>query len=211
MSHTVFDYIWFALGLFLLLEGAWALRAAAADPRVLRLEAATLLLLGLWNTVGLYFEIEHGIKPIFGGRILLVGIVQLFSAFTTYRSYPAYKQIYEHLDRSCLHELEMKIGDAWKQKTESESGLVEFIVGDKKCKAKFLPEMVIVLTQNGKQISLAERGQVKVENTGNKLLSKSLKVELTLEDEKLKTEMKPECYEQWQRWLSQNPTPKSVT
>jgi hypothetical protein len=210
-SHTALDYIWFALGLYLLLEGAWVLRVAAVDPRVLRFEAAALLMLGLWNTVGLYFEIESGMKPVFGARIILVGIAQLFSAYTTYRSYPGYKQVYEHLDHACLHELEMSIGEAWKQKTQTEVGLVEFKIDDKKCKAKFLPNMVIVLTQNGKQISLAERAEVKVENNGNKMLSKSLKVELTLEDEKLKTEMKPECYEQWQAWLSQNTAPKGIT
>jgi hypothetical protein len=210
-SHTVFDSIWFALGLFLLLQGAWVLRVAAVDPRVLRLEAAALLLLGLWNTVGLYFEIESGIKPAFGARIILVGIVQLISAYTTYRSYPGYKQIYEHLDKACLHELEIRIGDAWKQKAQPEAGLVEFKIDDKKCKAKFLSDMVILLTQNGKHITLAEPAEIKVENTGNKMLSKSLKVELALEKEKLKTEMKPECYEQWQAWLAQNGTPKSST
>jgi hypothetical protein len=71
------------------------------------------------------------------------------------------------------------------------AGLVEFKVDEKKSKAKFLPDMVIVLTQDGKQITLAERAEVKIENTGNRMLSKLLKVELTLEDEKFKTQMNP--------------------
>jgi hypothetical protein len=46
------------IGLVLLVEGGWILRAAAVDPGVIRFEAATLFLLGLWNTIGLYFEIK---------------------------------------------------------------------------------------------------------------------------------------------------------
>jgi hypothetical protein len=110
-----------------------------------------------------------------------------------------------------LHELEIRIGDAWKQKAQTAAGLVEFKIDDKKCKAKFLPEMVIVLTQNGKQVTLAEPAKVRVENTGNKMLSKSLNVELTFENEKFKAEMKPECYQQWQTWLSGTAAPKSIT
>ena len=137
--------------------------------------------------------------------------VQLISAYTIYQSYPGYKQVYEHLNKACLHELEIRIGDAWKQKAQTAAGLVEFKIDDKKCKAKFLPEMVIVLTQNGKQVTLAEPAKVRVENTGNKMLSKSLNVELTFENEKFKAEMKPECYQQWQTWLSGTAAPKSIT
>jgi hypothetical protein len=192
-SHLVFDAIWFFIGLFLLLEGAWILRAAEADPRVLYLEAAALLMLGLFNTVGLYSEIQSGIKPLFGARIIIVGIIQLVSAYKTFRSYPTYKKIYEFLDRACLHELELKIGDTWDQKTEAISDVVEFKIEDKKCKAKFLPDLAIVLTEKGKSITLCERSEVRIESNGNKMLSKSLKVELTLEDAKVQTEMKQEC------------------
>jgi len=209
-SHTIFDAIWFAIGLFLLLEGAWILRAAEADPRVLQLEAVALLLLGLWNTVGLYFEIQSGIKPLFGGRVIIVGIIQLFSAVTTFRSYPTYKKIYEHLDRACLHELELKIGDAWDQKTDAGSDVVEFKVDDKKGRARFLAEIVIVLTEKGKGITVSERSEVTIENSGNKMLSKSLKVKLKWEDLTLKTEMKQECLDRWQAWLSGSTAPKAL-
>jgi hypothetical protein len=201
-SHTIFDAIWIVIGLFLVLEGTWILRAAAVDPRVLQFEAAALLLLGLWNTVGLYFEIQSGMKPLFGGRVIIAGILQLIGAYSTFRSYPHYKRIYEHLDRACLHELEIKIGDMWKQKT-LESGLVEFKVENKKCRAKLLPDLAIVLSGNGRQVSVAERSEVTAQSSGNKLLSKALKVQLAIDTENLKAEMKPDCYTQWQDWIAQ--------
>jgi len=198
-SHTILDSVWIAIGLFLLLEGAWVLRASAADPRVLRLEAAALLLLGLWNTVGLYFEVQSGMKPLFGARIIFVGIVQLVNAYATFRSYPLYTQVYRNLDRAVLHELELKIGDAWKRKSTEDPDVVDFKIGDKKCKAKFLPDMVIVFREKGRQISLAQPAEIQVESKGNKMMSKLLKVAITLDGETLKTEMKPEVYERWQK------------
>ena len=134
---------------------------------------------------------------------MFAGIVQLISAYQVFRSYPINKKIYEHLDRAALYELEMKMGDAWKAKTP-QADLAEFKVEDKKCKAKFLPDMVIVLRQNGRQVTLAKPEEVRIESASNKLLSKRLKVQLLLEDEKLKTEMTQDCYERWQEWLASN-------
>jgi len=207
----LFDAIWMVIGLVLLVEGGWILRAAAVDPGVIRFEAATLFLLGLWNTIGLYFEIQSGMKVPFGARIIFVGVLQLVSAYNTFKSYPHYKRIYDHLDRACLFELETKIGDMGKNKPVESSGLAEFKIDGKKCRAKFLPDLVIVFTGNDRQTLVAERSEAKVESTGNKMLSKALKVQLMLEDIKLTTEMKPECYASWQGWIADNAQPKNVT
>ena len=207
-THTVFDYIWLTIGFFLVLEGAWIIRSVAADPRVLLIEAFALTVLGILNTVGLYFEIKSGLRPIGGLQIIFAGMLQLISAYTTFRSYPAYKQICEYLDRACLHELEMKIGDMWKRKGEVNQDLADFKYEDKKCKAQFLPEMAILLMQGGKQVILAEKPEVSIERTRGIILSKMLRVELRIEDEILKTDMKPESLERWMAWLqpSQNPS-----
>jgi hypothetical protein len=207
-SHTIFDYIWLAIGFFLVLEGAWILRSVAADPRVLLVEALALAALGLLNTVGLYFEIKSGIRPIGGLQIIFAGVLQLISAYSTFRSYPAYSQIYEHLDRACLHDLEIKIGDMWKRKAEVEPELVDFKCENKKCKAKFLPDMAILLLQDGNQVILAEKPELGIANTRSVIMSKMFKVELQIEGEKLKIEMSKGNLEKWQAWLgpSQNLT-----
>ena len=203
-SRTPLDYVCYAIGLFLLVEGAWVLRAATTDPRVLRFEAAALLFLGLWNTVGIYFEITSGLRPIFGAQTILAGIVQMISSYSVFRSYPAYKLVYEHLDRACLYELELKIGDAWNIKTKLDPDIVEFKIDDKKSKAKFLPDIVIVLTNGGKQISLLERGKAKIISVNKKLLSKLLKVGMVLEDQKIKAEMDQKCCDRWRDWMAGN-------
>jgi len=210
-THTVFDYIWLAIGLFLVLEGLWIMRSVAADPRVLLVESFALALLGMLNTVGLYFEIKSGLRPIVGLQIILAGVLQLISAYATFRSYAAYKRIYEYLDRACLHELEMKIGDMWKRKVGLDQDLADFKYDNKKCKAKFLPDMAIVLLQEGRQVILAEKAEVSIESTRGIMLSKMLKVELRIDDEKFKTDMKPESLERWRTWLQPNQNPDQVS
>jgi len=210
-SHTVFEYVWLIMGCFLVLEGLWILRSVAADPRVLLVEALALAVLGLLNTVGLYLEIKSGIRPVGGLQIIWAGVVQLISAYATFRSYPAYKRVYEHLDRACLYELETKIGDMWKRKAETDPELGTFKSEDKKCKVKFLPDMAILLLQNGKQVLLAERADVTILTTGNKLLSKMLKVELQIDEVKLKTEMDKASHDKWQAWLAPTQKPAEAS
>ncbi len=64
--------------------------------------------------------------------------------------------------------------------------------GNKKCRAKFLPDLVLLFIER-RQVSVTERSEAKIERIGNKLLSKSLKVELMQADEKRKTEMASAC------------------
>jgi hypothetical protein len=61
----------------------------------------------------------------------------------------------------CLHELETKIGDIWKRKTETE--LTEFTLVDKNCKAKLLPDQLIMPVQDGQQVSIADNRDVEID------------------------------------------------
>jgi hypothetical protein len=210
-THTVFDYIWLTIGFFLVIEGLWIIRSVAADPRALLVEAFALTVLGILNTAGLYFEIKSGLRPIGGLQIIFAGILQLFSAYAAFRSYPVYKRIYDYLDSACLHELEMKIGDMWKPNAEGNQDLADFKHEDKKCKAQFLPDMAILLIEGGKRVILAEKPEVSIQSTRGIILSKLLRVELRIEDEMLKTDMKPESLQKWRAWLQTSQTPSLST
>jgi len=200
-SRAIFDYIWLAIGMFLVLEGVWIMRSAAADPRLLLAEAAALTVLGLLNTVGLYLEIRSGIRPVGGLQVIFAGILQLLSAYTTYRSYPALKQICQYLDRACLYELETMIGDMWKRKSEAVPELADFKCENKRCKVKFFQDLAILLLQGGSQVVLVQKTETKIVKARNVLLSKSMKVELQLEDSSFKTEMNHSSLDKWLAWL----------
>ncbi|MGB8524682.1 MAG: hypothetical protein WCD43_17085 [Candidatus Acidiferrales bacterium] len=53
--RALLDYVWLGIGLLLLFEGLWILRSsAAANPKALLVQSGALLILGLWDTIGIY-------------------------------------------------------------------------------------------------------------------------------------------------------------
>lgn len=200
-SRTLLDYVWIAVGLLLLLEGFWILHSAAADPRAILVQAAALLILGLWDTVGIYFEAKSGKPIILGGQIILAGIVQLISAYSTFRSFPGYNKLYPYLEPAYVCQLEADTEGVWKRKVGPGSDTIEFKAKSKIYKAKLLSDFVVILTDKGRSFAVAGRPDITLEELGQKMLSSRIKANITLENEKFKADIKPEYYEQWKAWL----------
>jgi len=208
--RTILDYLWIGIGVFLLIEGIWLLRNTSANPANLLLESLALLILGLWNTVGIYFEVQAGTKPAFAGHAFIFGIAQLASAYATFAAYPAYKKASQHVETLYLQELDQITAGAWKNKPSEQLDIAEFMAKNKKCKAKFLPDYVVLMSNKGRKFEILGRSEVFIERNSEKLLSKSLNVKLKLGSVELKTQMKPDQFERWQAWISQA-TPKSAS
>jgi hypothetical protein len=93
------------------------------------LESLGWLMLGLWNTVGIFFIVQRGGGPALGGHGFFVGIAQLFSAYTTLRSYPAYSNVCQQVETLYVQELEQATKGAWKGKTSELLEVAEFKIG----------------------------------------------------------------------------------
>jgi hypothetical protein len=52
----------------------------------------------------------------------------------------------------------------WKKKTEVEPDLVDFKRDNKKCKAKFLPDQLIMLLKDGKEMIIADGAGANIES-----------------------------------------------
>jgi hypothetical protein len=200
--RALLDYVWLGIGLFLLFEGLWILRSSAvANPKALLVQSGALLILGLWDTVGIYFEAKSGRPIIFGGQIVLAGILQLISANSTYRSFPGYNRLYPYIEPAYVGELELATEGAWKARVTPGSDLIEFKAQGKKFKAKFMPDFMVALTDKGKSFLVAGRPDITLEEVGQKMLSSRLKVNIILENDKFNADMSPEYYQQWKAWL----------
>ena len=202
-SHGLLDYLWLGIGAFLVVEGLWLLLSTTASPSNLLLEALALAILGLWNTVGIFLEYKLGGGHGFTGRAFFVGIAQLASAYATYASYPAYKAALQHVEMLYTHELEEIAMGVWKAEPSDRPDIAEFTVKSKKCKARFLPEYALLISDNGRKYELLGRSEISIQSSGEKLLSKSLNVTLRLATTDVKTQMKPDQFERWQAWASQ--------
>jgi len=201
------DYIWLGIGAFLLVEGVLLFRSSSADPKLVLLESLALLILGLWNTVGIFLIVRQGGRPAMGGHSFIIGIAQLASAYATFRSYPMHKRICQHVENLFVQELEQMSTGLWKAKPVESPDIVEFLVGtfssgNKKWKAKFLPEYVILASNKGRKFEVAGRPDVSIEPGSEKMFSKARKLTLKLGNETFKAEMTPDAFERWQAWLS---------
>lgn len=199
-SRHVLTFINLFVGFVLLVEGIWLFRSP--EPPALIAEGAVLALLGLWNTAGLYLDFKFGIKPIFGSHILIVGILQLITAYETLKSYPAWKSIYPVAmqDPASSAELSHVSDSIWSMKPANDPDLIEFKVKDKVWKVKFLPEYAALVTNKGNRFLVAEKNSLRIETTGEAMLSKNLKIKVNVDGEELKSTLKPEYYDRYQRW-----------
>jgi hypothetical protein len=199
-SRHVLTYINLFVGLVLLVEGIWLFRSP--EPTAVIAEGAVLALLGLWNTAGLYLDFKFGIKPVFGGHILIVGVLQLITAYETLKSYPSWKSIYPIAtqDPASSAELSHVSDSIWSTKPANDPDLIEFKAGNKPWKVKFLPEYAVMVTNKGNRFLVVEKNKLRIETTGETMLSKNLKIKIALDDEELKSALKPEYFDRYQRW-----------
>jgi hypothetical protein len=188
------------IGLILLVEGVWIFRTS--NPEALLAESAVLLLLGLWNTVGLYFELRMGLKPVLGGRVFIAGILQLISAYSVYKAYPTWKTVFPLAEPLYIDELDHLASPIWKASIEERTDLIAFQAENKDWKIEFLPDYAVVVTDKGKTFELAGRSELVMEQVGETMLSKKVKLKVVLGDKKLKCELKPEYFERYQQWAA---------
>lgn len=204
--QTLSGYVWFALGLLLLMQGVWILGARAIDPRMLLSEAFVLLTLGLWNTAGIYLTARMGGRPILGGHAFLWGILQLLSAFPTYKSYAAYQLICRHLDAALVEELEEVTRGLWKSKPGGISDVVVLkkpaVLGSgERLVVKLMPEYLVLLHDKGRALRISGKSEVVVTSVLKKLASRSLKFAFSFDGEEFKTEIKPADLERLKTWV----------
>lgn len=197
---SLLDYLWIALGLVLVAEGIWLLRSPV--PKALLAEAGVLLLLGLWNTVGMYFEYQAGAKPIAGGRLIFIGILQLINAYTTYRSYPVYRTAYDTRDTLAVAELQQMTDPIWKAKTAEATDMIEFTVDNDKCKLKFFPDCAAMVSHKGRTFSVFGRDELAMDRVGETMLGKKAKIQAQLGPASKKFDLKPEYFDRYQLWKS---------
>lgn len=203
---SLLDYAWFAIGLFVLMQGVWILRAPSIVPRMIVSESIALLALGLWNTVGMYLIVQSGGRPILGGHAFIWGIAQLLSAYSTYKGYPGLKLVLQNLDPASADELENASRGAWKLKSSESPDTVElktagFLDSGQKLKIKSMPEYLILLAEKGRKTSVYGKDEIEATQLSEKRFSKHLNLTLRMDDEEYKAELEAPDLERLRAWV----------
>jgi arabinogalactan oligomer/maltooligosaccharide transport system substrate-binding protein len=129
------------IGLFLIGTGiaAWAV----PNPITLRLDAAALLIVGLWNIV---VTIANGESSQFAWAI--AGIIQIVWSIQRFRKHGDFVRV-QHVPKAFAKEVEMLVNGTQRAKVDREEGAIAFRANNKLWKARLMPDLVVAVAGAG--------------------------------------------------------------
>ena len=202
LQGSRFGWINVGFGLLLIVEGIYELRVR--EPRVIKVAAATLGILGLWNLSVVILALIAGSK-VAGGHPL-VALLQLFGAWTTYQSHAVYAGLLAASDPGANEEFKLLLDQLKNADPATDPDVVEFTsskFGDKdvRWRIRSMPGFMFLM---GNEVLLGRKQQsqphcsfvlpadLKVEITGGKLFGNKQKAIVTAADTQLKVTIAPE-------------------
>lgn len=187
------------VGLLLMVEGLY--EKQVREPRVIKVSAATLGLLGIWN-LGSFVLAMMANSRVAGHP--LVGVMQLLGAWTTYSSYATYAALLAASDPGSNAEFEAMLRQMSTADPASAPDMVEFTASkfgknDVRWRVRSVDALMLFL---GNEVVLGRkksqptcffvpRQQVKLEIQGEKMFGSKQKVLVTAGDQQWKGTMAP--------------------
>jgi len=188
LARGRFGWINVALGLLLVAEGLYQMRVR--EPRVIKVSAATLGLLGLWNLTVL--AISFALKSKVVGVNPLVAIIQLLGAWATYKSYALYVALTANLDSGADAEFKALLDQLKNANPATAPDVVEFtssksLKSDLRWRVRATDgfmffmgnEMFLGRKKSQPECFFVAREQVRLELLGEKMFSSKQKVRVT--------------------------------
>ena len=123
-AHDPWGAVSLVLGLGLLVAGLYEKKVR--HPRVIIIAAATLGVLALWNFSLVLMSAMGKTRLVFGGRTLFWAIVQIIAAYSTWKTYAAYKALRERADDFTIEQVRGYVDELRRAKPAQSLDLVEF-------------------------------------------------------------------------------------
>ena len=190
-----FGWINLILGGLLVVEGIYEMRAR--EPRVIKVAAATLGALAVWNlgsfAVAYYLHLRVGANP-------LAGILLTIGAWTTYGSYTLYAELLRQSDPATNAELAMLLQNAKTADPALDPNLVEFKVKnltdplqiwkviriDGRLFLFVQSEEILNVVKHAIQCFVVEKEQMRLEIVGEKMFGQDQKAVIHLSETVIK-------------------------
>jgi len=199
-SRGGFGWVHLAFGILLIAEGIY--EKQVREPKVIKVAAATLGLIGLWNLALLVLSIVTQTRII--GVSPLVSIIQLAGAWSTYKSYAVYAALMASVDPATNAEFKAMFDELKSANPAGSPDVVEFtsskfLKNDIRWRVRRMDGFLFLMgneTGLGKKPQVTclflERGNVRLEILGEKMFGSKQKVSVTAGDLKLKGTMTAE-------------------
>jgi len=189
-AHDPWGAVSLVLGFGLLVAGLYEKKVR--HPRVIIIAAATLGVLALWNFSLVLMSAMGKTRLVFGGRTLFWAIVQIIAAYSTWKTYAAYKALRERADDFTIEQVRGYVDELRRAKPAQSLDLVEFdanagfLQGTKRYRLKPVEDMYVASykSQLGstklEQLAFVPRNQVTITPEGEKFMSKKMKAMVRL-------------------------------
>lgn len=199
-SRGGFGWIHLSFGILLIAEGIYEKQVRA--PRVIKLAAGTLGLVGLWNLAVLGISIATQTRII--GVSPVISIVQFIGAWNLYKSYALYATLTASVDPATNAEFQTMLDQLKNASLPGTPDVVEFtsskfLKNDIRWRVRRMDGYFFLMgkeTGLGKKPQITcmflERGMVKLEILGEKMFGSKQKVVITAGDQKFKGTMTAE-------------------
>jgi arabinogalactan oligomer / maltooligosaccharide transport system substrate-binding protein len=144
LEDSDLNIILIGIGVFLIGTGiaAWA----APRPTTLRLDAAALLLVGVWNIIT---TIANADSEQFVWAI--AGVIQIVWSIQRFRKHGDFVRV-QHVSKSLAREVEALVNGTQKARVARDERTVEFRADSKLWKARLMADMVIATANNTKEV-----------------------------------------------------------
>ena len=193
--NSRFGWVNLAAGGLLIVAGLY--EKSVREPKVIKVSAATLGLLGLWNLAG--FVLAMMAHSRVAGHPL-IAVVQLIGAWNTYASYSTYAALLAASDPAANMEFKAMLDQLQTADPATAPDMVEFTShkfgkNDVRWRARRVDDVLlfrgneVVLGRNNSKVEcfFVPRQQVKLDITGEKLLGRGQKATVTAGNVQFKT------------------------
>jgi hypothetical protein len=210
LSTGRFGWINLVFGLLIIIEGLY--EKQVREPKVIKVSAATLGLLGVWNLA--VFILAAMAKSRFVGGHPVVAVMQLLGAWNTYKSYAVYAALLAKSDPGANAEFKALLDQLKNADPKTAPDVAEFTVSkfgsnDVRWRVRsvdglifFLGNEVILGRKQSKPTCMfVPREQVKLDILGEKIFGSKQKVVVTAAGVPMKGTMSQEMTQKMQMLL----------
>jgi hypothetical protein len=189
------------IGLFLLIEGTWLLKAP--KPVGLIVDGIALLIVGVWNIAVTLLNLSAGAKS--GGFFPILAVIQIVMGFKSIRRYPRFVGVTSLAsNQEILNKTQELINQVNKADEKTSKDIIVFqtktFTQTLKWTARLADWMGIFSANGGKEVMFLPKDQVSIERKGKVLIGKTLKIGVKLGSKEMTAKMVPEHMERFDSW-----------
>jgi len=206
------DPVLAAVGLLLLGTGIWNL--TAPRPAGILIDGAALVVVGLYNVISTFAAAAQGHAGAGAGFFAKVGVFQIIWGVMSFWRFLRFRDAFRSVPSDVeLRQLEGLAEVLRRGKVKESLDLIEFTTSGlsaRRWKARLEPAMVVMATDGGREVLVADRATFDIEDRGKVLIGSARKAAFVVRGRRLTGVIPEESMARFQQWKTGVVIPKAL-